>query len=338
MPTATTRVWLAIGAVLLVVLLVWAQVSAAVAGGSAGPFSWLLISCAGAYGIGFLAGRRWAFVVAATVGVGVALAFVLSPGSFSGRPLAAPLHYGNANGALAAVGAAACALLATRLRPAALRWVTFAVAASFVAVAVATRSQAGAIAALVVIVVVALALVTRRTRALALAVPVAVAAVALASIALGAAHRQGAETQPSLVHQAERALSERRVALWHDALVLTADHPVVGVGPGRFAEESPVARSDTDTAWAHSGWLQQSAEQGLVGLLLLGGLVVWAWLPLLAAARSGSVTAVAGSAALGALLLCAGVDYVLHFAVLPILAAALVATATKSATIMQRCS
>jgi O-antigen ligase len=205
---------------------------------------------------------------------------------------------------------------------------------AFAIVAFATRSQAGVLAAVAVLVVGALAM-SRWSFVLSLVLPVTVAAVALGSVLLGAAHHPEARTQAKVVHAAERALSERRVALWHDAVVLTADHPGVGVGPGRFAETSPMARSDKDTAWAHSGWLQQSAEQGLVGLALLAGTAAWAWVPLVSAARRSAGTragavAVAGSGALGALLLCGSVDYVLHFAVLGLVCASLVGAATSS--------
>lgn len=320
-----------VGLVLLAALLGWAQVSSHANGSSAESYSLLLVGCAGAYSAGRLLGRRWAWLVALGVVVGIGVAFAVNGGSLSGHPLAPPLHYGNADGALAALGAAACVLLATLIRHHMVRVLALCTGVAFAVVALLTRSQTGAIAAVAVMIVGGLALLASRwSFVLSLVLPVVVAAVALGSVLLAVAHHPHARTQTKVVHVAEGALSERRVALWHDAVVLTAHHPGVGVGPGRFAEASPVARSDKDTAWAHSGWLQQSAEQGVIGVVLLAGASVWAWVPFVAGARrrQDAGVAVAGSAALGVLLLCASVDYVLHFAALGFVCALLVGAAT----------
>ena len=74
----------------------------------------------------------------------------------------------------------------------------------------------------------------------------------------------------------EKALTETRMALWHDAIDLTIRHPVTGVGIGRFAVASPVAAADPDRRHAHQEYLETAAETGLLGGVLLVGLFVWA--------------------------------------------------------------
>src|SRR5450432_1159783 len=92
----------AVGAALALATIGWAQLSAARHHGHAGSYSlrvaavvlaWLV----GAF-VGALAGRRGAALVALGVIGSVAASFALASGSLSGRALAAPLHYGNADG------------------------------------------------------------------------------------------------------------------------------------------------------------------------------------------------------------------------------------------------
>jgi O-antigen ligase len=126
---------------------------------------------------------------------------------------------------------------------------------------------------------------------------------------------------------AARILSERRLELWHDALQAMDAHPVTGAGPGRFAQVSPVAQSDPDAAWAHSAFLQQGAEQGVVGLALLLLLTAWAFVRLLAVDAPDAITAL-GAVSVASLGVLASIDYVLHFPAVPLAAALLLGTAT----------
>lgn len=69
----------------------------------------------------------------------------------------------------------------------------------------------------------------------------------------------------------EGRLTRDRVQLWPDAAHLAGQHLVRGIGPGRFAELSPTGtESLRSEGKPHSAPLQQAAEQGLVGVLLLG--------------------------------------------------------------------
>jgi O-antigen ligase len=127
----------------------------------------------------------------------------------------------------------------------------------------------------------------------------------------------------------EDALSSRRPALWHDALVLIREHPINGVGPERFQLESPIARSDPDARWAHDEFLQEGAEQGVVGGALLILLFGWGFLRLSLAAVPDRVTALAATS-LAALGIQSSIDYVMHFPALPLVVAALVGAASAS--------
>jgi O-antigen ligase len=106
---------------------------------------------------------------------------------------------------------------------------------------------------------------------------------------------------------------------------LTTQRPLVGVGPGRFREESPLAVSDSDAAWAHNGFLQQGAEGGVPALVLAVSIFVWGFVRLLSIPQGRGASLAAAS--LTAVGIHACVDYVLHFPILPMMAAALVGAA-----------
>ncbi|OSP38920.1 hypothetical protein B7767_34500, partial [Streptomyces sp. 13-12-16] len=62
-----------------------------------------------------------------------------------------------------------------------------------------------------------------------------------------------------------------------DALVMVREHAWLGVGPGRFGELSAASgRSPSADGKPHSASLQLAAEQGVVGVVLLG--VAFGWL------------------------------------------------------------
>ncbi len=315
-----------IAVVLALATIGWAQLS----GPHAGTYSLRALAVLAAWLVGSLIGRRFAWLVAVLVMVAVALSFALSPGSLSGRALAPPLHYGNADGAFAAAGVAAGTLLLALPVSRALRVLGAVAAFGFLGVCVATQSKAAFAAALVTFAVGAAAVFAgpRWRRAMMFAAPVVVGMAFVFTLAVGASFERGARVQPAVVHLADQALSERRAALWHDALVIVREHPVAGVGPGGFATASPTARADADARWAHSVWLQQASDQGIVGLVLLVGAVGAGWW--LVMRRRFDAVAVAGSWALGALLVQASIDYVVDFVAVPVVVAALAGAATSS--------
>ena len=301
----------------------WAQFSGALHDGHAGTYSLRVAAVVLAWAVGTFIGRSSRALAAACVIVTVGLSFALSPNSLSGGALAPPLHYGNADGAFAAAAVAAGTLLFVLPVQPALRVVGATAALGFLVVCAETRSMAAFIAATITLVAGALARVAsaRQRRILLLTAPVLVVAAAAFTVVVGASFQRGHAEQPAVVRLADHALSERRAALWHDALVIARDHPVSGVGPGEFASASPTARSDADARWAHSAWLQQLADQGLVGLVLFAGAIGMGWWALVR--RRDDAAAVVGSWALGGLLLQASIDYVLDFIAVPVVVALL---------------
>jgi hypothetical protein len=111
----------------------------------------------------------------------------------------------------------------------------------------------------------------------------------------------------------EGQLTQYRVELWHDAAGLAKDHPVRGAGPDRFGDLSPTAAQSLDNdGKPHSAPLQQAAEQGVVGVLLLGAVFGWLLYGLRRSPCSTPVVLTAG-AALTALAALASVGNALSF-------------------------
>jgi O-antigen ligase len=99
-----------------------------------------------------------------------------------------------------------------------------------------------------------------------------------------------------------------RVSLWRQAAELGREAPLTGVGPGRFGVEQTFT-ADTDLFRAHSASLQQLAEQGAPGLVVLLALGGWAAAALWAV--RDDPLAPFGAAALAAVGLEATFDWVL---------------------------
>ena len=223
----------------------------------------------------------------------VATLMLLSlPESLSSAASAPPLAYANANGALVAVGLGGLLLslphLPSRLRPAGI-----AAAVAFLLAEIAIGSRAGLVTSVLLLLVVPNLGHGRRLAwqaAGALALVPGVAAVVLIG--------RGAVPEGIV----GRTVGTTRAELWSDALGVAAGHPVHGVGAGRFAEYSDVARGDSDLAWAHSAPLQLAAELGWVGFAITACLLAWM---VLALGRF--------SALLGVLALQPMIDYTLHF-------------------------
>jgi O-antigen ligase len=108
-------------------------------------------------------------------------------------------------------------------------------------------------------------------------------------------------------------------------MVMMRNHPLAGVGPGRFSRFSPTAQSDPDEPWAHNDFLQQGAEAGIPGLVLLTLLFAWGFVRL--RARRNDATTVLAAAALAALGIHACIEYVLQRPAVPVITAALLGSA-----------
>ena len=120
-------------------------------------------------------------------------------------------------------------------------------------------------------------------------------------------------------------LTERRVALWGDAIDMMAKNPSFGVGPDRFRVISPVVQTDRDEPWAHNDFLQLGAETGVFGFVLVVAIFLWGFVRLFRVHAPDTTTAL-GAVALTALGVHGSVEYVLHFPAVVLAGAALVGT------------
>jgi len=263
-----------------------------------------------------------AIVPAALVAVAIFIALAVG-GAVVGAPLGGPFRYRNATGAFFVQASVAALMVAGAVRRWPVRIVGILVAIPFAAAAVADSAAAG-IGLLAVGVGLLGSAGGRAARISVVLAGVIVALVLAGSIAMGAGYHVGSDGP------VVRALTERRLVLWHESLQIMRDHPG-GVGPGRFADVSPTAIADQDAHWAHNEFLQEGVELGWAGVALMVLVFIWGFARLWLHPDPDVVVAV-GAAALAALGIHACVDYVLHFPAVPLAAAALVGTAQASPT------
>ena len=347
------RVWLwdVVGVSLAAALAGWIWVSSIAQGGDPVPQVLLLIGCAAVYVTSRLVSPFVRFVGPAAV-VAAAVIVVINAGgeTFSRSPFEAPFGYAHFTWAFFAQATIAALMLAAVPGPLLMR-----VLAGIAALALATIPFGTLVAgpAIFASILLGAFVLGRRpwARVAVIACGVVVALGLLGTTLLAAQYTglerhgglqallhatsnrcRGEECSPSGVEGMERplyqALAERRVALWHDAVVLLEERPVVGVGPGRFSSKSPIAVADRDEPWAHQEFLQQGAETGWPGLVLMVLLFGWGF-SRLAAVRHPDAVTVLGAVALALLALHAHLDFVLHHPAAPIAAAALLGTAAS---------
>lgn len=278
----------------------------------------VLALLAGAVALGAL-GRRFSSpdpaLVPGLVAVAVAGAVVLSYPAIL-RAGGAPTGYANANAALVALGAIGAAAASSVSRPGRPRQAWAALVVLLAAAVVATGSTA---ASLVLGVAATLALASVLTRQVAVAVAGGLIAV---SLTLGVTVAIAAGGDPADL----RARDEIRSELWSRAIEQAREDPARGLGPGRSAPRNSTI--DDDLRWAHHGYLQQAAEQGVVGLVLLLAVVVWGYARLWCGRARESARTLAGATALSVVAVHASVDHVLHHAAVPLTLAVLVGWAT----------
>ncbi|MDQ3958043.1 MAG: O-antigen ligase family protein, partial [Actinomycetota bacterium] len=229
--------------------------------------------------------------------------------------------YANAKAAFF-LQAAVAALICRELSEGETARSAWAVAACVAAVVpVASRSTTGMALLLLPAVVLAAPQLRISRRTLVPGMAVAFAAVLAGTVLIGLTNPPGKPAGPGRSYLG--VIDQRRADLWRDALSLMEAHPLAGVGPGRFDQTSPVAMSDRDTRWAHNGFLQQGAETGIVGLLLLLNIFFWAFVRLYKDEGRSALLGL-GAASLAALAIHASVDYVFHFPAIPVATALLV--------------
>jgi O-antigen ligase len=314
----------ALGAFVVVAAIGWTFVSAQSTESAPLPVAALLGVCAVVFTVARLIRRdRWLAPLLVVV-AGAALVLKAPREALDPGPLGGPLGYVNARAAFFAQAVAASLILAALWR----RWPgkTLAVVAAF-AFAVVTFAGGSAAAMVSSVALFVAAMAGRRVRnvrvVVALSFVAFIAMLATTTVLAAGYSRRGSGGLDGIVN---RTVGAHRVELWHEGFSLMRDHPTTGVGTGRFKEVSALAVADVDSRWAHHGFLQQGAEAGVAGYALLALLFLWGFVRLWVSSAPDARTSI-GAVALAALGMHACVDYILHFAAVPIAAAAVVGAA-----------
>ncbi|MER5531464.1 O-antigen ligase family protein [Streptomyces sp. NPDC002677] len=298
----------AVGVVVLGACALWPLISAAGRDGRPEGVLLAVLAVAAGYAAGRMSGSLWP-VAAPCVGAlaGLALA-AATPEVAAGPQFTTPLGHAGAVAALLvlATGGVCCAAWATPVP--ALRFGLRTLAAGIVVTGAAVGSAMGCVAGAAVLLC-SLAAGRLRRRG------PGIAGLALAAaLVTGMVWAVAANVLPAgLATALSGPLTERRVQLWRDALHLARRNTALGVGPGRFGELSGTASEALlPDGKPHSAPLQQAAEQGLVGVLLLAAAFCWILYVLWRSARSTPVVLTAGTA-LTALAAVAAVGDALSF-------------------------
>ncbi|MEU5311380.1 O-antigen ligase family protein [Streptomyces sp. NPDC021562] len=256
---------------------------------------------------------------------GLGLACAMSQAA-PGPQVTAPLGQAGAIAALLALatGGACCAAWATPVP--ALRRGLLLLAAGIAVSGAVLGSAAGCVASTAVLLC-SLAAGRMRHRGAGVA-GLALAAAVVTGTVLAVAANVLPAGLVSALEGPEGPLTAHRVRLWRDALRLARRHAALGVGPDRFGEVGGAA-SDAlaPDGRPHSALLQQAAEQGLVGGLLLAAAFCWLLHALWRSSRATPVALTAG-AALTALAVFAAVGDALSSTTVPAGAGLLAGLAT----------
>lgn len=317
------------GVLLFFAAAVWTLVTGAVAGSSPWPMAGLILVAGLSIAVSWVvACRRPALVPMVIVCWALALALVHAGSTFDLGSFTGPLGYANASSMFFALAAVAALFVVITASSRAVRGAG--VVAIVLLVPLVLFGRVWAVAILLPGVLIAALLVTRRRGArTAVVLCGAVFAVSLfATLGIGAT-RFGIGSGPASQLVGD-TISGARVQLWYEALTLVATDPLLGVGPGRFADVAPTATRDPDLRWAHNEFLQAGAETGLLGYVLSVGLFAWGFVALSATASGPS--SVLGAAALSMLGAHASFDYVLHFPAIAIAGGALLGAALGAAS------
>jgi glycosyltransferase involved in cell wall biosynthesis/O-antigen ligase len=312
-----------LGLSLFAAAVIWTFVAA-----NAGGDPWPVVGMYALSGTAYLVGRLSppGLVPALVVTVAVGLGFLSLAGFLPEGADAAPLGYVNAQSAFYVEAAAAAVMIGLLARRRAWRVVWVGIGAIFALVPLVNRSEAASFVVILLLLPAATLALEARRLAAAMGLSVVLLVATLGVTVLVAAAPGSSDT----VRLAGQVVGERRVVLWREALDILADDSLMGSGPGRFAVESPTARTDQDARWAHHGFLQQGAEAGLVGMALLLLLFLWAFWRLSGAGPPSGIT-VMGSFVLGGLGIMACSDYILHFPLISGLASGVVGSAVSFA-------
>jgi hypothetical protein len=234
------------------------------------------------------------------------------------------LGYANASATLAVIAAAAGFLLAGSEETRGARAVAWFVSAAWLVVPWALGSSTAALAGIGVLAAATVFSDARRGPLVGAAVFVMLGLLALV-VGLGATYEPGPRS--SLAAQTiDRSLGELRLVVWSEAIDIVVAEPLLGIGPGRYRAASPPVASSEDAAFVHNEFLHVAAESGVVGGLFVLALVAWIVAFLSEFARSRAL--VIGMVATIGTAANASIDYVWHFAAVPLTLGLLVGAAS----------
>lgn len=307
------------GVALVAAAALWTYLAASRAGGEPEEVAGIIVLSGVVLAVSALVSRFSRTLSPALIIGYAAVLAVTTPTLLDRGPLSGPFGYSNARGAFYLVAATAAVMLLARWRDLLVRIVAGVFLVVLAVVPIVTGAQAASI--LLALPVVAVVAGIKFPRATVAALGVLFLGVVTATVLVAGLGPQ--RLPDGVAERTESALTERRLTLWEEAFDLMSAEPLYGVGPGRFQEESETALSDIDALWAHNAFLQQGAEGGVPGLVLLTGIFVWGFVRLILTKDpdAGVAVAAAGLAAVG---IEASVDYILHFATIPVVTAALV--------------
>ncbi|WP_418955619.1 O-antigen ligase family protein [Streptomyces tritici] len=220
---------------------------------------------------------------------------VLVAGDGAAADAAVPLGRAGASAALLVLASGAACCAASAAGPGPLRSALWALAGGVAATAAVLGPPVGVLASVGVLLC-SLAAARMRRRL------VGLAGLALAAgLVAGGSWAVADDALPDApAASAGELLTGHRVGLWRDAAGMVREHPVRGVGPDRFGELSATAQQAPYADRApHSAPLQQAAEQGLPGVVLLGAAYGWLLCGLARSPRPTPVALTAGAALTG---------------------------------------
>ncbi|MFE5813885.1 O-antigen ligase family protein [Streptomyces sp. NPDC056479] len=313
----------AAGVVILGACAAWSLISAAVHDGRPEGVLLAILAVAAGYAAGRIGGALLP-VAAPCAGAlaGVSLTLTV-PHLSPGPQIVAPLGHAGATAAVLTLSAGAACCAAWAASAPVVRLGLRVLAAGIAVTAAVLGSTSGFVACSAVLLC-SLAAGHLRHRGVGIA-GLAVTATAVTGLTWAVA---GNVVPGGLLAWLEGQLTRHRIQLWHDALHLSRQEPALGVGPGRFGELSTTATGTLlSDGKPHSAPLQQAAEQGVVGLLLLAAAFCWMLFALWRTARPTPVALTAG-AALTALAAIAAVGNALSFTTVSVGAGLLAGLAT----------
>ncbi|WP_093911202.1 O-antigen ligase [Streptomyces sp. cf386] len=298
----------AAGVIVLGACATWSLISAAVTGGRPEGVLLAILAVAAGYAAGRISGALLpvaAPCAAALAGLGLTLTV---PHLTPGPQILAPHGHAGATAAVMtlAVGAACCAAWAASAPVLRLALRTLAAGIALTAALLGSTTGFFTCAAVVLC---SLAAGHMSHRGVGIA-GLALTATAVTGLTWAVAERA---VPAGFASWLEGQLTSHRIQLWRDALHLAREDLALGVGPGRFGELSTTATGTLlSDGKPHSAPLQQAAEQGVAGVILLAAAFCWMLFALWRTARPTPVVLTAG-AALTAVAAIAAVGNALSF-------------------------